>query len=406
MSPIAAAERTRVPGRPPRTRRAGGARRTHAAGATAVELLLALPIVLLLGLGVVQFCLVYQARHALEHALATAARQGAVAHASGDAILGGLAAGLAPYLYGAEDFEGLVAAEARARRHVDLGLASGWIVLRQRSPTLESFDDWAEAARDERGERMPGMIEIPNDNLDNRRVRMQPVSGAAGDRLGEPIGRRSGQSLADANLLRLELAYGLRLAVPVVGRLVLRTLSWWHGCPVEAAVPGGRPGGGPGGGPGLSVGSSGRLGLVKLPLPGAPSVAPHWACGFYQARDGDGTAAGRIPLVASATVRMMSTARLSGLTSSRGTEVASGSTGAPAAPMPTGPDDVDRQFPDQPMSQPGRPTAQPGRQPAAGNDAGNEASGRSPVSFANGFLRIGSDRAFPAPAQHPALCSG
>ncbi len=237
MSRIAIVERRREQGRHASLRgtegacraRGDGVRPARAGGATGVELLLALPIVILLGLGVVQFCLVYQARHALEHALATAARQGAVAHASGDAILGGLAAGFAPYLYGAEDFAGLVASEARAREHVDLGVAAGWILLRQRSPTHESFADWAEAALDERGERIAGVMEIPNDNLDNRRLRMQPVSGTAGTYLGEPIGRQSGQSLADANLLLLELAYGFRLAVPVVGRLALRALSWWHG---------------------------------------------------------------------------------------------------------------------------------------------------------------------------------
>ncbi|HZH05631.1 MAG TPA: TadE/TadG family type IV pilus assembly protein, partial [Lautropia sp.] len=45
-----------------------------------MELLLALPVILLLGLGIVQFALVYQAKHALDHALTQAARQGAVDH--------------------------------------------------------------------------------------------------------------------------------------------------------------------------------------------------------------------------------------------------------------------------------------------------------------------------------------
>ncbi len=395
MARIGAVEQLRAARRPAQARRrCVGLSRGHAGGATAVELLLALPIVILLGLGVVQFCLVYQARHALEHALATAARQGAVAHASGDAILDGLAAGLVPYLYGAEDFGELVAAEAKAREHVDLGLAAGWIVLRQRSPTRESFDDWGEPARDERGDPMSGVVEIPNDNLDNRRLRMQPVSGAVDGHLGEPIGRLSGQSLADANLLRLELAYGVRLAVPVVGRLVLRTLAWWHGCPAAGT--------GPGGGGGQSVRASDRLGLLSLPLPGAPATAPRWACDFYQAQDARGATAGRIPLLASATVRMMSTARASGLTAPRSDDVASGSKGVQeAAPSPVGPDEsADRQVPiGQPI--PSR-RQQSGGPPADGDVAGAPAS--SP--FANGFLQIGSDRAYPVPTPHPALCTG
>ena len=69
---------------------------------------------------------------------------------------------------------------------------------------------------DRHGEPLAGLMEIPNDNLDNRRIRTEPASGAAGSLLGEPIGSVSGQTLADANLLRLELIYGVRLAVPVI----------------------------------------------------------------------------------------------------------------------------------------------------------------------------------------------
>ena len=382
-------ERRHRPRRPARLRRA-------ARGTTAVELLLALPIVVLLGLGVVQFCLVYQARHALEHALVTAARHGALAHASGDAILDGLAAGLVPYLYGAEDFAGLVAAEARAREHVQVGLAAGWIAVRQRSPTRESFEDWAEPARDERGELLSGVIEIPNDNLDSRRLRMQPVSGAAGGHLGEPIGRLSGQSLADANLLRLELAYGVRLAVPVVGRVVLRTLGWWHGCRGEVT--------GPGQGAGMTAPGTDRLGLLRLPLPGAPSGTAHWGCPFYEAEDPQGAGVGRLPLVAAATVRMMSTARRSALTVPRSGEVASGSSGGPA-------DVASSAGQDGPPGGAGRKTdpasnRQPGRESPRQRTPGDDEAGAATSTFANGFLRIGSDRAYPVPTPHPALCNG
>ena len=193
-------------------------------GATMVELLLALPVILLLGLGIAQFTLVYQAKHALDYALMQAARQGAVEHASLDSIERGFAAGLVPYLYGAEDWESLLQAEARARDHVRDGVAAGWIVLRQRSPSRESFDDWAEPALDARGDRLAGLVEIPNDNLDSRRLRMQPASGVAGMSRSEPVGVASGQTLADANILRLELLYGVRMVVPVVGAVVIRTL--------------------------------------------------------------------------------------------------------------------------------------------------------------------------------------
>ena len=208
-----------------------------------VELLLALPAVLLLALGIAQFTLVYQARHALDYALSQAARQGAVQHASAEAIEHGLAVGLVPYLHGAEDWQGLLRAEAGAAEHVRSGLAAGWILLRQRSPTAESFDDWSETALDPMGEPIPGMTEIANDNLDNRRLRMQPASGVAGMAGAEAIGSRSGQTLADANLLRLELVYGLRLVVPVVGPIVLHALARWNGwvCCAFTRMPSRRP---------------------------------------------------------------------------------------------------------------------------------------------------------------------
>ncbi len=247
-------------------------------GVSSVELIVALPVLLLLMLGVIQFALVFHARHSLGYALQEAARRGAVEHAAPEAMQQGLAAGLSPWLYGASDWASRLAADLRAQGHLQQGLAEGWVRLAQRSPTVESFADWAEPARDRLGERLPGVDEIPNDNLDSRRLRMQPRSGVAAFVGGEPVGQRSGQTLADANLLRLELDYGVRLSVPLVGAAVLRTLMVWHGC-----------------GP-AAVGYQ----------PGTPEV-----CRYYKATDALGRPAGRIPVKVVATMRMMSPARRS-----------------------------------------------------------------------------------------------
>ena len=343
-------------------------------GATMVEMLLALPVVLLLGLGVAQFTLVYQAKHALDYALTQAARQGAVEHASADAIQRGFGAGLAPYLYGADDWAGLLKSEARAVDHVRGGLAAGWIVLRQRSPTRESFSDWAEPALDPMGEPIPGLVEIANDNLDSRRLRMQPASGVAGVSRAEPIGRLSGQTLADANILRLELVYGVRLGVPVVGAIVIRTLALWNGCAPADAMSARRA----------------RLGLVRLDegAPGAATqTAQGWMCAFLEARDPTGRAAGRIPIRASATIRMMSPARHSTMTQPR-LDLASArtSSGGVAPDSPGGPD---------------------AGQPALGEGTpGSPGRSTNPVPLDNGFVTIGSDRSYPQPSAHPALCDG
>lgn len=347
-----------------------------------VELLLALPVILLLGLGLVQFTLVYQAKHALDHALTQAARQGAVDHASTDSIRAGFAAGLAPYLYGATDWEGLLQAELRAAGHVGEGAAAGWISLRQRSPTQESFEDWAEPAIDAMGTPIPGMVEIANDNLDNRRLRMQPLSGLAGLQLSEPIGQASGQTLADANLLRLELIYGMRLVVPVVAPLIIRTLSIWNGCAAGPGPPAepsraDRP---------SSTQASTRLGLLVLGTVEAHGSQQPWMCGFLQARDGAGRAGGRIPIRASATVRMMSTARRSDLTGAR----VDAASGAPSSEPARALDRI-------PLN----------RDDTAGGEhrTSRPDTNAAPAShLGNGFLRMGTDRPYPMPSVHPALC--
>lgn len=375
--------------------RKGLRRRAGSGGATMVELLLALPIVLLLGLGVAQFALLYQAKHALDYALAQAARQGAVDHALRESIVRGFAAGLVPYLQGAENLGTLLLAEEKAIEHVEDGAAAGWIRLRQRSPTMESFEDWAEPALDPRGEKIPGIIEIANDNLGSRRLRMQPASGIAGMVLSEPIGRRSGQTLADANLLRLELIYGVRLVVPVAGAIVNRTLSLWHGCthakgPVSGTHGGSLVAGGPSGP------SRQRLGLLLLGTPEPHARPQAWLCDFLE-DGGRRNAGGRIPVRTSATVRMMSTARRTEITQTRvdtAAERASGGLGGlpPAGGAPPG-NGVGHFDPFKPVQ--GRRGAPP------------------PLDIspaANGFLRIGSDRSYGMPRRpglddrHPALC--
>ena len=66
-------------------------------GASAIELAIALPVVLLLALGALQWALVFHARQAIEHAVIEAARAGSVGQARTDAIVTGLARGLLPY---------------------------------------------------------------------------------------------------------------------------------------------------------------------------------------------------------------------------------------------------------------------------------------------------------------------
>ena len=63
-------------------------------GVSMIETLIALPILLIVGLGALQFALILRARHALNFALIEAARTGSVEHADPTAIRTGLALSL------------------------------------------------------------------------------------------------------------------------------------------------------------------------------------------------------------------------------------------------------------------------------------------------------------------------
>jgi hypothetical protein len=252
----------------------------------ALEMLVAIPIVVWLGLGAWQWALVFHARASIAFAVHEAARAASVAHADASAAEHGLARGLLPFLYGAgsrADFEMNL---ARALGHVRAGRAGGWIRVTQISPTAQSFEDWGEAALDDSGHPRDGQVEIPNDNLPVRSTSMQPASGAAGFRGREPIGAASGQTLLDANLLKLEAVYGVPLHVPLVGRLSAWIMQQFDGCGVPAAR---------------------ALGLVSLREQAVSARA--WTCAFYASIDERGRSVPRWPVRAAATVRMQSPAR-------------------------------------------------------------------------------------------------
>lgn len=289
-----------------------GARRQRASAL--VETLLAAPIVLLLGLGALQWALLFQARSAVEYALFEAARAGSVAQARPEAIEAGLARGLMPFWQGPGTPRSLESAWAASRLRLGRGIAAGWIAWRQIAPTGESFDDWAEPARDALGRPIAGVDEIPNDSLQWASLRT-PSSAGGSTSGGAPIGARSQQTLTDANLLKIELRYGVPMTVPLVGALAV----WWMRVVDGCAPPARR-----------------RVGLVELgsrsPSTGLPPTAPRaWACPIYLAPDASGRPVARWPVRVAATVRMQSAARRSVKTPHRTESAVRSAAAAPGA---------------------------------------------------------------------------
>lgn len=333
------------------------ARRRQRASAL-VETLLAAPIVLLLGLGALQWALLFHARTALEHALFEAARAGSVSQARPADIEAGLARGLVPFWRGIDTSAELPAALAEAQSRLQRGLAAGWIEWLQLSPTVEGFDDWSEPARDAAGYPTPGVVEIPNDSLQWPWLRA-PVSGTAGMRGVEPIGTRSQQTLNDANLLKLELRYGVPMSVPLVGRVAVWIMRIVDGCTPSSRL---------------------RLALVDLGMP-QPSSAPRaWACPVYLAPDEAGHAVPRWPVRTSATIRMQSPARRSAMTPTRTQSAVQG--GGAGASTPS------NDFPPSPNA-----SSTQASQPYDAGQSDDGTGGRDN----DGWLNIGADRTFSVP---------
>jgi YD repeat-containing protein len=177
-------------------RMANGTVLRRSKGASIVEAVIALPVLLVVILGAIQFGLVYEAKATLNHASLQAARSGAVNHADPNAIRRGLARGLVP-LYSPESS---LTDVARLIGRIESELATD-AQIRILNPTREAFDDF--------GVEVDGQREIPNDWLYAR---------------SPSVGSRSGINIQDANLLKVQVTYGYELHVPLVNWFIARVL--------------------------------------------------------------------------------------------------------------------------------------------------------------------------------------
>ena len=164
-------------------------------GATA-EFLFAVPVLLLLGLGSLQTIFFYDAKTTLNYAVFEAAREGAVSHAQRTDMRNELGVRLSPIFGGDGSASEALQAMAESNIETHNPLFTRIEVL---NPTREAFDDFA-AQNPGNGKR-----EIPNDNLRFR---------------SRAIGKRSGVSIQDANLLKIKVTYGYELKVPVISTVL------------------------------------------------------------------------------------------------------------------------------------------------------------------------------------------
>ena len=170
-------------------------RRRHR-GTAIVEAVIALPILLVVILGAIQFGLIYEAKATLNHAGLQAARAGAVSNAQPDEIRRGLARGLAPLYSPESSLRGVAGTYAQLNASLLTDAR-----IRVLNPTREAFTDF--------GEEVAGQREIPNDRLHARST---------------ALGSASNLNIQDANLLKLEITYGYELKVPLVNRFIARLM--------------------------------------------------------------------------------------------------------------------------------------------------------------------------------------
>lgn len=178
-------------------------------GSAMIEFTVVGPIITLLGLSILQYGMLFFARTQINYAAFMAAREGAVAHASVSSAYAAYTRALIP-LYGGGQTPAQLAASL-AKANADLGAnGSGNASIELLNPTRQSFDDWNDVHR---------QIAL---HTGNRRV--IPYSGQ--NLKEQKVGATSGQTIQDANLIKLRITHGYLPKVPLVKNLYATYLKW------------------------------------------------------------------------------------------------------------------------------------------------------------------------------------
>ncbi len=155
-----------------------------------VESLIALPVIILLLMGAVEWARIYEAKVTADHAVTVAARTGSFNNASPASLYRGLAKGLLPYYAPGEGKWQNTLAKVSQQLARDSQ-------VRVLNPTREAFQDF--------GISDGGITYLPNEELHRK-----PVTR----------GNNSGLNIQDANLLKVEVTWGLPLRMPLISDLI------------------------------------------------------------------------------------------------------------------------------------------------------------------------------------------
>jgi hypothetical protein len=177
-------------------------RRPRQRGSAMVEFTVVGPIITLLGLALLQYGLMFFNKNQIHHASFMAARAGTTAHARMDDIREAYLRAMVPLYGGGSNSTELADAKAKAKADLE-----GHLRIDLINPTRESFEDWSEPHLEQKY----GVRAIPNAGLAHR---------------DKGIGSRSGQSVQDANLLKIRVTHGYELKIPLVRGIYQHYLRW------------------------------------------------------------------------------------------------------------------------------------------------------------------------------------
>lgn len=183
----------------------GGPRRRQR-GAAMVEFVVVGPIITILGLAILQYCLMFFAKSQINHAAFMAARAGSVAHANIGTIRTAYQRALVPLYGGGQSTAELTTSYAKAVAD----LSADTLRIEVINPTKESFDDYAKDAS-------------LNDKYQARAISNTGIALRAGQ---DSVGANSGQTLQDANFLKLRVTHGYKPKVWLVGMLYTKYQQW------------------------------------------------------------------------------------------------------------------------------------------------------------------------------------
>ncbi|NIA54504.1 pilus assembly protein [Massilia sp. TW-1] len=181
--------------------------RAHAqSGIAMVEFIVAGPMLTLIGLGILQYAMIFFAKNQVNHATFMAARAGTMDHANLATIKAEYLKALVPMYGGGTSPDEIAASLAKATNDIN---ANNVARIRMLNPTAESFEDWKEpklAVKYNTG----GKRVIPNANLSSKDQQIKP---------------NSGQTIYDANLLKLRILHGYLPKIPVASTVFVAYLK-------------------------------------------------------------------------------------------------------------------------------------------------------------------------------------